>query len=173
MRTGEKVKTLPFNELSSGREAQGNQVRRCRRKAEDWRLEKCGTDFFPAGKGIKVENRPVHADAQCRLGFCYLKGLDVLKDAPRGIKWLGLSAEQGHAEAQHNLGIICAAGQDVPRDYPQAYKWFSLAAVKGVRQSESLLADLERLMTREQTEIGRKALEEFVPRSSEAAPARQ
>ena len=46
------------------------------------------------------------AEAQYRLGRCYLAGEDVIKDESEAIKWFRQAAEQGHEEARDALRQI-------------------------------------------------------------------
>ena len=43
------------------------------------------------------------ADAQCKLGVCYLHGEGVEKDEHEAVKWYRKAAEQGNADAKEAL----------------------------------------------------------------------
>jgi TPR repeat protein len=76
------------------------------------------------------------ADAQNNLGFMYLKGDGIDKDAKRAIVWFEKAANQGNATAQHNLGFMYLKGEGVEKDAKCAIGWFEKAANQGNARSQ-------------------------------------
>jgi TPR repeat protein len=80
---------------------------------------------------LRVKAESGDAEAQSRLGECYLKGEGVPKDDAQAVTWYRKAAEQGLAEAQFYLGVFYAAGKKVLKDSAQAFKWYRKAAEQG------------------------------------------
>ena len=58
------------------------------------------------GRQIYMEAKAGKAEAQYRLGFCYLKG-DGVKRSPSQAKfWFSKAAKQGHRTAERSLRLI-------------------------------------------------------------------
>ncbi|MDR1485938.1 MAG: hypothetical protein LBT09_14095 [Planctomycetaceae bacterium] len=57
-------------------------------------------------ESLKVEAEKGNAEAQFKLGVCYLDGEGVKKDYAEAVKWLRKVAEQGYAEAKEILQQI-------------------------------------------------------------------
>ena len=81
------------------------------------------------------------ADAQYKLGMCYLSGLGVAQDSAEAAKWLRKAAEQGDAYVQFNLGMCYYNGLGVPQDYAEAAKWWRKAAEQGDADAQSRLGE--------------------------------
>src|SRR6202158_759979 len=47
------------------------------------------------------------AEAEYRVGRCYLEGVGVPPSRAEGMRWLEQAARRGHIEAQSQLAIIC------------------------------------------------------------------
>ncbi len=75
------------------------------------------------------------ADAQYKLGECYVSGRGVTKDLTQAVDWYRKAAEQGQADAQFSLGISYFAKQD----YTQAVYWYRKAAEQGVANAQFFL----------------------------------
>jgi len=71
------------------------------------------------------------ADAQLKLGVCYVNGNGVSVDKGEAAKWFRKAADQGNAKAQYDLGCCYANGDGVPVDMAEAVKWFRKAADQG------------------------------------------
>ena len=72
-----------------------------------------------------------NAEAQVKLGSCYLFGIDVPEDKVEGLKWVLQAADQGDGEALFNLGCYYSFGIGVIQDEAQAVKLFCQAAERG------------------------------------------
>lgn len=101
------------------------------------------------------------AEAQFQVGYMYHHGEGVDQEYSRAIDWYLRAAEQGHGEAQMSLAVLYATGQGVPQDDVSSYMWFSVASPKVSDRSASGLRLLERRMTSQQIEEGKKRAEEW------------
>ena len=75
------------------------------------------------------------AEAQYRLGSCYLEGSGVIKDEAEAVKWYRKAADQGDAMPQFHLANCCfnvancyLDGRGVTKDIGEAVMWFRKAA---------------------------------------------
>lgn len=66
--------------------------------------------------------------AQYQLGYCYLKGLGVIKNDKQGFEWLIKAANQKLPEAEFALGMMYYHGVYVAQDLDQAISLFKKAA---------------------------------------------
>ena len=71
------------------------------------------------------------ADAQTDLGYVYITGKGVPKDAAKAVEWYQKAAAQGNAWSQHNFGLMYLKGEGVPKDASKAVEWFQKAATQG------------------------------------------
>ncbi|MBI1270020.1 sel1 repeat family protein [bacterium] len=69
--------------------------------------------------------------SQCALGFAYISGRGVARDAERARHWYLLAARAGHTGAQYNLADIYLRGDGIEPDLNQAIHWFEQAAIAG------------------------------------------
>lgn len=69
--------------------------------------------------------------SQCALGFAYLSGRGVARDAELARHWYLLAARAGHTGAQYNLADIYLRGDGIEPDLNQAIHWFEQAASAG------------------------------------------
>jgi len=76
------------------------------------------------------------AIAQHLLGYYYLTGEGVAKDAVESIKWFRKAADQDYAPAQNLLGIAYKAPRGVAKDDVESVKWFRKAADQGHAQAQ-------------------------------------
>ena len=122
-----------------------------------------GTTLMAAGKtGPAFQlyaraGRTGLAEAEYRVGRCYLDGVGVPPSRPEGIRWLERAADHGHVEAQSQLAIIYlhgAAGAPEPKsaarlfdigdiadpNYAAAMQRARMAAESGSGEAQALLA---------------------------------
>ena len=96
------------------------------------------------------------ADAEYRVGRCYIEGTGVPPSRTEGVRWLEKAAHRGHADAQLLLAVICLDG--APRrstrrtaaglfgdegsapDHVAAMRWARLAAERDSGEGQALLA---------------------------------
>lgn len=83
-----------------------------------------------------------YAEAQCNLGFMYVKGYGVNQDYKEAMKWYRKAAEQRQAEAQYNIGVMYEYGESVTKDFNEARKWYQLAADQGNELAQQALPSL-------------------------------
>ncbi len=62
------------------------------------------------------------------LGYMYLKGIHVAKDAGRARQFFVKAAARGLAAGQNGLGVLAFTGEDGEVDYKLAYRHFEAAA---------------------------------------------
>jgi TPR repeat protein len=70
-----------------------------------------------------------HANAQFKVGECYLKGEGVPESLDECVKWYRRACNSGSAVAQYNLGNLYSVGFGVKKDLVQAYALYDLASV--------------------------------------------
>ena len=81
---------------------------------------------------IKEKAAQGDADAQNKIGVCYMLGLaNFPQNAEEAAKWYMKSAEQGFDKAQSNLGFRYLYGEGVEQDSKKAVEWFTKAANQG------------------------------------------
>jgi TPR repeat protein/tetratricopeptide (TPR) repeat protein len=99
------------------------------------------------------------AEAEYRIGRCYIEGAGVPPSRIEGIRWLEQAANRGHIEAQSLLAAICLHGgvcQSAPPahgtaslfgvtettdpDYGAAMRWARMAAGNGSGEAQAVLA---------------------------------
>lgn len=80
------------------------------------------------------------ASAQCVLGMCFCKGINVNQSNEEAVKWIRLSADQGFAAAQDMLAFFYENGTGVTLSYEESAKWYRKAAEQGYANSQSQLA---------------------------------
>jgi TPR repeat protein len=134
--------------------ADGNCVPKDAAEAANW-LRKAAQQGDPKG--------------QLELGNIYHEGTGVPKDAQEAAKWTRRAAEQGNGHAQFNLGVMYALGDGVTKDNVQAYAWWAIAATQSERSAAKNCAALERRMTTEQIEEGKKFADAFKPKPERPA----
>ena len=71
------------------------------------------------------------AEAQFKMGMCYMESGKDGANLSEAIRWFSKAAEQGHAEAQYNLGMCYYSGNGVERDPKKAAKLYRAAAEQG------------------------------------------
>jgi len=77
-----------------------------------------------------MNENPMNADEQFKLGLCYLEGIGVPKDGNKMVYWVTKAAEQNHAGAQFLLISLSGAMLPVPlKVTPKILMLFLLAAV--------------------------------------------
>jgi TPR repeat protein len=84
-------------------------------------------------------------------GSMYLMGAGIAHDTAQGMRWLGMSADQGNSDSQVLLGLVYLQGHDgVPPDMVQADVWFQLAAARGDPLAPRQIVAVEKQMTPEE-----------------------
>jgi TPR repeat protein len=84
-------------------------------------------------------------NSEPHLGWMYVNGWGVPKDAAEGMTWIRKAAEQGDAYAQLSLGFYYWSGLRggsrvrVPPDFAEAVKWYRKAAEQQGHADANLL----------------------------------
>ena len=68
------------------------------------------------------------ADAQFKVGNCYLHGNGVERNDALAAEWYRKSAEQGYAYAEYNLGVSFLRGDGVETNLVAAFEWMKKSA---------------------------------------------
>jgi hypothetical protein len=124
--------------------------------------------------------------AQAKLGHLLLVRYEYHMDAKPEIrgaagvearKWILLAANEGDKSAQAEMAQLCMAGSLFSQSYVEAYKWGELAArgLPGDTATFSGKATRDTAilkMTTAQIEEARKRVENFVPKTIDASPAK-
>lgn len=72
------------------------------------------------------------ADAQYKLGDCYVIGRGVTQNLYAAVLWYRKAAEQGHADAQYEMGFSYSNGiGGTKKNETEAVAWFRAAAEQG------------------------------------------
>lgn len=69
--------------------------------------------------------------AEYYLGFMYINGLGLPRDAEEGRIWLLRAAQRGNADAQYELGQLYVTGLGVEQNMDQAMRWLMSASRAG------------------------------------------
>ncbi len=88
-------------------------------------------NYTEAVKWYRIAAEQGHADAQTRLGICYLSNEGVKHSFTEAFKWLRLAAEQGNATAQSLIGQGYYIGLGITQSDTEAVKWLNKAAEQG------------------------------------------
>ena len=80
-------------------------------------------------KGARTGN----ARCECKVGYCYLRGVGIEKNQKEAATWFERAADKGYADAEFALGMMFLTGVNSERDIDKAKAWFT----KAVAQSHS------------------------------------
>lgn len=84
-------------------------------------------------------------EAQYNLGLMHYRGEGVPRQLYEALKWMRQAAVGGHVPAQRAVGQLYLTGLDtMGQDLSEARTWLSSAASQGDRESQRLLAELDR-----------------------------
>lgn len=78
------------------------------------------------------------AKAQNDIGYMYLKGYGVQKDAKKAMEWFKKSSDLGFSGGSNNIGIAYYTIEN----YTQAFRWFKKAAQQGNKNAQMNLAKM-------------------------------
>ena len=112
----------------------------------------------------KIKAEKGYASAQFSLGFMYVNGRGVAKDAAEAAKWYRKAADQGYADAQSSLGCMYDLGQGVPKDEAEGYKWYLLAGAQGDKIALRFIPIIGGKITPAQRAEGQRLAREWKPR---------
>ena len=77
-----------------------------------------------------------NAEAQNKLGYCYLKGKGVVKDEKKAFEWFLKSANNGFTSGQYSLGYCYENGIGTKKNIEVAIKWYEIGL--GLRSIEKV-----------------------------------
>jgi hypothetical protein len=80
-----------------------------------------------------------YAEAQTKLGDCYVKGDGVKQDSAEAVKWYRMAAEQNHPIAQLNLADCYFKGKGVEKNHVERVKWLTKAARHNIPEAQLAL----------------------------------
>lgn len=72
-----------------------------------------------------------YAPAQNTLGYCYMKGLGVTRDAKKAFEYFQFAAQQKNTQALYNIGLCYDQGIGVRRNFDEALKNYRFAIDQG------------------------------------------
>ena len=100
------------------------------------RYDECFAGHLPlAEKGYPL--------AECQIGYFYMEGLGVPKNAEKAFYWTLRAAEHGDRDGQYNLARFYEDGADTAADPEAAKRWYKLAAAQNHELAAARLAELE------------------------------
>lgn len=91
---------------------------------------------------LRAQARRGNAEAQVKLGVCYVEGKGVASDDDEAVVWFKKAADLGSAKAKFQLGQMCLRGRGMTRDEVEALRWFREAAEQGNADGQYALAQL-------------------------------
>jgi len=70
------------------------------------------------------------SDRRCQslLGYCYIRGLGVVRNPMGAMRWWSAAARRGDVSSMFNLALMLAEGEGVPQNNRRAFKWYLRAA---------------------------------------------
>src|SRR5262245_7683880 len=116
-----------------------------------------------AGKGFQRLARAARrncAEAQYRVGRCYLEGQTVPPSRIEAMRWLEQAGQRGHAQAQllmaalytqgvgydtdasRTVASLFGDGEDSAPDFEAALSWARRAAEQGLDEAQALLGNI-------------------------------
>jgi len=93
-------------------------------------------------ENIKNSAEKGNAQAQYKLGYCYLHGNGVEQNEKLAAEWYRKSAEQGYSPAQHALGGCYWQGQGVRQSDEEAIRLFKASAAQNNADALNQLGDI-------------------------------
>jgi tetratricopeptide (TPR) repeat protein len=88
-------------------------------------------NYIEAVRHLRVASDAGAPDAQAALGFCYTKGLGVIKNERTGLDLYMKAAAAGSPTGMELLGITYVEGSAVKRDYTKALDWLEKSIEAG------------------------------------------
>ena len=104
-----------------------------------------------------------HAEGMSVVGSCYLYGIGVAKDTPKGIEWLTKAANAGFTTASAELGDLYADSGSMKPNLKLAAKWHLKAAEEGHPQSQLYMG--KAYMTGEGVQMDSAAAKEWLQKA--------
>jgi len=88
-------------------------------------------------KEIRKELGTNH-EAQFLMAQMYEKGLGIVQNPHRAIKWYARAADSGDLESSYALGALfeSGAGGELPKNYSESRRWFQRSAEQGHANSQ-------------------------------------
>lgn len=114
--------------MASSYYAPGPQLDRCNELIAKYFQTQQYEACFAGHLALAEEGYPL---AECQVGYFYLEGLGVEKDAGRALFWTRRAAVHGDWDGQFNLAGFYDEGSIVSRDFEQACFWYRKAARQG------------------------------------------
>jgi hypothetical protein len=96
-------------------------------------------DFNVDIDDLKIKSEQGSADAQGKLGYCYLTGTKIEKNEKEACKLFTSGAKGGDAFAQYYLGQCYYNGTGVKQSFSKALQWTNKAAEQEFVKSYGLL----------------------------------
>lgn len=121
---------------------------------------------------VRAAEAGIHV-ATANLGYMYMEGRGVPKNASRATDYFLLAAYGGNLEGVVNVGFAYGTGQGRTKDVVEAHAWYSLGADQGMESASKNRGIIEREMSRQQIEAaGRRRTALEAELRGEARPAK-
>jgi uncharacterized protein len=102
-------------------------------------------DPAEAARWFQVAAENGAPEAQYNLGLMHYRGEGVPRQLHDALRWMRQAAANGHVPAQRAVGQLYLTGLDtMGQDLREARTWLGAAASRGDRESQRLLAELDR-----------------------------
>lgn len=95
------------------------------------RKEGIKKDYKKAFNLFKKSAKQGNAEAQNKLGNCYMYGEGVAENKKEAVKWYIKSAKQNYRNAQYNLAVCYEDGEGVEKNEKKSFEWYLKAAEQG------------------------------------------
>ncbi len=113
-------------------------------------------DAAEAARWFAVAAENGAPEAQYNLGLMHYRDEGVPRQFHEALRWMRQAATNGHVPAQRAVGQLYLTGLDtMGQDFQEARTWLASAAGRGDRESQRLLADLDRAMVADRDHVRR------------------
>ena len=87
------------------------------------------------------------SNSMVMMGVIYRDGWGVKTDSEKAASWFNRAAIKGNGTAAVQLSKMLIRGREIEKDNVLAYMWMIIASVKGMRESNEILAELDKELT--------------------------
>jgi hypothetical protein len=87
------------------------------------------------------------SNSMVMMGIIYRDGWGIKKESEKAASWFNRAAVKGNGTAAMQLSKMLMSGQGIEKHSVLAYMWARIARVKEMRESEEILAELDKKLT--------------------------